>query len=233
MPWKIILCILFGYLVGGINPSYIIGRLRGFDIRKKGSGNAGASNAVILMGKAIGIFSALFDIAKAAAVMLTAPLIFKSMPFAAEIAGVACLVGHVYPVFMKFRGGKGLACLGGMLIAIDWRMFLIALALEIVLVLVVDYICFVPITASILTPIVYAVFGADGLDLLLFGAGGRWGAAILAIATLVILSRHVENIGRIKNGTELHFSYLWRKDKDAEIARVMAQREKLETESKN
>ena len=62
---EIILCGLFGYLVGNINPSYIIGRLKGFDIRNNGSGNAGASNAVLLMGKKIGAFSALFDIFKA------------------------------------------------------------------------------------------------------------------------------------------------------------------------
>ena len=228
MPLKIVLCILFGYLIGGINPSYIIGKLRGFDIRKKGSGNAGASNAVILMGKVIGISSALFDIAKATVVMLTAPLIFAGAPFAAEIAGVACIIGHIYPVFMKFRGGKGLACLGGMLIAIDWRMFLIILTLELILVLIVDYICIAPITASVLTPIIYAVFGSSGLNLLLFGQGGRWGAAIIAISTVVILSRHIENIKRIKNGTELHFSFLWRKDKDAELARVTKRREDLQ-----
>ena len=76
MVWKILLCILFGYLVGCINPTYIIGRLRGIDVRKHGSGNAGASNALILMGKYIGIFSALFDIFKAAGVMWLAPVIF-------------------------------------------------------------------------------------------------------------------------------------------------------------
>ena len=228
MPFKILLCILFGYLIGGINPSYIIGRIRGFDIRKKGSGNAGASNAVILMGKTVGVLSALFDIAKATAVTLTAPLIFADLPFAAEIAGVACIIGHVYPVFMRFRGGKGLACLGGLLIAIDWRMFLIALAVELAVVFITDYICFVPITASILTPVVYAVFGADGFDLLLFAKGGLWGAAILTISTVVILLRHVENLRRIKNGVELHFSFLWSKNKDEELARVTKRHEELQ-----
>ena len=158
MAWKILLCILFGYLIGGINPSYIIGRLRGFDIRKKGSGNAGASNAVIVMGKAIGIGSAIFDILKATAAYWLALFIFTDLTYAAEIAGVACILGHMFPVYMKFRGGKGLACLGGVLLAMDWRFFLAILATEILLCILVNYICIVPITASIAMPIAYGLF---------------------------------------------------------------------------
>lgn len=227
MVWKILLCILFGYLVGCINPTYIIGRLRGIDVRKHGSGNAGASNALILMGKYIGIFSALFDIFKAAGVMWLAPVIFKDVPCIAEIAGVACTIGHVFPVFMKFKGGKGLACLGGILLALDWRLLLIVLAIEIVLVLVVNYICVVPITASIALPIIYGVFGGMNLDWLKRAEGGWPAIWILSIVTVVMLAKHVQNIYRIATKTEMHFNYLWSKDKDGERARVERNREKL------
>jgi len=221
MIWKIILAVLFGYAVGNINPSYIIGRLRGFDIRKKGSGNAGASNAVIIMGKTIGIGSAVFDILKATAVVWLAQyVLFKEVPYAAEIAGVSCIIGHIYPAVMKFKGGKGLACLGGAILAFDWRLFLIMLAAEIVLAVALDYICVVPITASVLLPLFYGFFGADGTEWLWRGAGSWWGALILTVATLAILLRHVENFKRIRNGTEMHLSYLWKKDKAAELARV-------------
>ncbi|MBE6555458.1 MAG: glycerol-3-phosphate acyltransferase [Ruminococcaceae bacterium] len=219
---KVILCILFGYVIGTINPTYIIGRLRGFDIRRRGSGNAGASNAIIIMGKAVGILSAIFDILKASAVMWLAPVIFADLPFAAEIAGACAIAGHIFPFHMGFKGGKGLACLGGVLLAIDPRLFLIVLTAEIVLVLIVDYICIVPITASILTPFLYVFFGKNYLDLLWRAEGGWWGAAILGVASLIILSRHIQNIKRIRNGTELHFSYLWKKDKAQtdELARI-------------
>lgn len=221
MAWKILLCILFGYLVGGINPSYIIGRIKGFDIRKKGSGNAGASNALITMGKKIGIASAVFDIAKAAACYLLAPLMFSEVALAAEIAGVACILGHMFPAYMKFKGGKGLACLGGVLIGIDWRLLLGILVVEILLCLWTDYLCVVPITASILTPVFYGLFGTRGVaPWLLHAKNGWWGAAVLGIATVAILCRHIQNIHRITYGGEMHFSFIWSKDKDAERRRV-------------
>ena len=132
---KLFFCALVGYLVGSVNPSYIIGRLRGFDIRQKGSGNAGASNAVIVMGKWVGVSSALFDILKAAGVVWLAPVLARNVPFAAEVAGVSCIFGHVFPAYMRFRGGKGVACLGGLLLAVDFRLLLILLAVEILLIL--------------------------------------------------------------------------------------------------
>ena len=229
MVWKILLCILFGYLIGGINPSYIIGRIKGFDIRQKGSSNAGASNAVITMGKTIGIFSALFDIAKATVCYLVAPLIFGDFAFAAEVAGVACILGHMFPAYMKFKGGKGLACLGGVLLAMDWRFFLLILATEIVICVVCNYICVVPITASILTPIVYGLFGAQGVAPWFYHAeNGWWGAAILSIATIAMLYRHIQNIHRIFIGTEMHFNYLWinQERKTAEKERIRQNTEK-------
>lgn len=228
MVWKIILCFLFGYLIGGINSAYIIGKIRGVDIRQKGSNNAGASNATILFGKLIGVFSALFDIAKAFCAFFFAPQIFKGLLFAAEIAGVASILGHIFPAWMKFRGGKGLACLGGVLLAIDWRFFLILLAAELVLCIIVNYICVVPITAAIIIPIAYGLFGKQGVSPLLRHAeNGWWGAAILAVATLAILYKHIQNIYRIHHGTELHLSYLWQRDKQAEIDRVRANQARL------
>ena len=200
--WKVLLCILFGYLVGNINPSYIIGRLRGIDVRKKGSGNAGASNALILMGKAVGIGSALFDILKAAGVMWLAPVIFGDIPCIAEIGGVACTIGHIFPVVMKFKGGKGLACLGGMILAFDWRVLLIMLAVEIVVAIATDYICFVPLTASVIFPIVYGIIRQD-----------VWGALMIATIIPLMFYKHKENLKRIKQKTEMPFSFLWNKEK--------------------
>lgn len=233
MAWKIILAILIGYLVGGINPAYIIGRIKGIDIRKKGSGNAGASNATIVLGKWVGIFSGVFDILKATAVMLLMPLIFKDVPYIAEIAGVAVVIGHIFPVMMNFKGGKGLAAFGGMMLAIDPRLFGLVLAVEIVILLIVDYICIVPITAVIILPIVYGIFGADGLGWLWRAAGGWWGAAIIGIASVVMLLRHVQNIKRIIKGKEMHFSYIWmsKEAKEKELMRIGKLEEMKEKEN--
>ena len=229
MALKIIATILISYLIGSINPSYILGRLKGVDIRKKGSGNAGASNATIVLGKWVGIFSGVFDILKSTAVMLIFPLIFKDVPLIAEIAGVACIIGHIFPLYMKFKGGKGLACFGGLVLAIDPRLFGLLLTLEIVLLLIVDFICIVPITAVIVVPVIYGIFGSGGLGWLWRAAGGWWGAAVIAIASLVMLQRHVQNVKRIVKGKELRFSYIWmnEEDKQKELMRISKLEEKL------
>lgn len=207
MIWfKLFLCALIGYLLGGINPSYIIARIKGFDIRKHGSGNAGASNAVITMGKKVGVFSALFDIVKAfASVYIARYLVLPTLPAAACLAGTACIVGHIFPVFMGFRGGKGLACLGGVILALNPFVFVFLLAIELVVVLIVDYICIVPMTASVIYPVLYGILTKDIA-----------GSLIFLITTVLILYKHVENVKRIRNGTEAHFSFLWKKKQEIE-----------------
>ena len=201
------ICILGGYLIGCINPSYIIARIRGFDIRTKGSMNAGASNAVITMGKGIGFFSAVFDILKAFLATRLAVYIFAECALAFPLSGAACILGHIFPFFIRFRGGKGLACLGGIVLSFDWRIFLILLGAEAVLLLITDYICFVPMTASVAFPVIYAV-----------RTGDAWGTAALAVTAVLINLRHIENLKRIKNGTEAHFSLIWKR-KD-EVSRI-------------
>ena len=210
--WYIAICILVGFFVGGINPAYIIGRFKGFDIRKRGSGNAGASNAVIVMGKGIGIFSAVFDIAKAFLCVKLAELLCPQLKVAKVICGSACVLGHIFPPLMRLKGGKGLACLGGMILALDWVMFLILLAVELVLVLIVDYICIVPITASVAYPFLFVLRG-----------GSIVGALVLGIVAVTMLGKHVENIRRIAKGEEAHFSFLWNRDK--ELERLQAEKE--------
>lgn len=201
---KILVCVALGYLLGCINPSYIIAKIKGFDIRKKGSGNAGASNALIVFGKVVGIFCAIFDIYKAClAIELARRVIFPDFGLAYIVTGTAVIIGHMYPFYMHFKGGKGLACLGGVVLMYDWKFFLILLAIEIIVVLATDYICFVPMSASIIFPLTYGIL-EDAFQQ----------ACIFLIATVCILFKHAENIMRIRNKSELHFSYLWNKEKE-------------------
>ncbi len=206
---KYIFCILIGYLIGTVNPSYIIAKIRGFDIREKGSKNAGASNALILFGKVLGIGCALFDIAKATLAIWLCGKLFPELTYSFAVTGVSCILGHVFPFYMKFRGGKGLACLGGMILAFDWRVFLIMLACEIVVAIVTNYICFVPLSASVVFPIVYGIIRHDW-----------WGALILCLVIPVMFFKHKENLKRIKQKTEMPFSFLWNKEKALEKTNI-------------
>ena len=200
-----LICILMGYLVGTVNPSYIISKIKGFDIRKRGSGNAGASNAVLVLGRFIGVACALLDILKATFVIWLAKLLFPSLTHTFAVTGIACIVGHIFPFYMRFRGGKGLACLGGTVLAFDWRVFLIMLASEILVAILTNYICFVPVTAGLVFPIVYGVMTHDVI-----------GAVILLLGGLLITWKHKENFKRIRQGAEVHLSYLWNKNKEIE-----------------
>lgn len=200
-----VLCILLSYLIGTINPAYIFSKIRGFDIRQKGSGNAGASNVLIVLGKAWGILCAVLDIAKAMLAIHLCHMLFPSLAYGFAVSGVFCVIGHIFPFYMKFKGGKGLACIGGMILRYDPLVFLAMLLLEGVLVFVTNYICFVPMTAVILFPVIYGVMEKDLI-----------GALILCVLIPVVFYKHKENLKRIKNGTELRFSYLWNKEKEIE-----------------
>lgn len=199
------LCALSGYLIGGINSAYILSRLKGFDIRERGSGNAGASNAMMTMGKKAGAFIALFDIFKAFFAVVIAVKLFPQIRLARLISGVSCIIGHIFPLMMKFHGGKGLACLGGFVLAYDPRLFIILLVCEIILALTFDYVCVVPISGSAIFTLIYA-----------FTTGDLVGTLILAIVAVVILCKHIENLKRIQNGTEAHISFLWKKNQEIE-----------------
>ncbi|MBQ7161115.1 MAG: glycerol-3-phosphate acyltransferase [Clostridia bacterium] len=204
----VVFCLLMGYAAGALNPSYIIARIKGFDIRGSGSGNAGGSNALITMGKGIGAFCILFDIGKAYGVVKLACLVFPEGHLAFAAASVGAVYGHIFPPYMRFKGGKGLACLGGAILAFDPIVFLIMLGCEFIILFATNYICFVPLTASAAFPVVYGVMTGDIA-----------GALVLVLITAVIVYKHVENLRRIRKGTEMRFSYLW--NKDAERDRIV------------
>lgn len=196
-----------GVATGMLNPAYAIGLRKGYDIRKMGSKNPGASNMVILEGKKAGAFVMAFDMSKAfTAVKLSKKLLpdFKS---AGETAGAASILGHMYSPLMHFRGGKGLACLGGTILAFGLRDFAKMLAAEIAVLGATRYICLVPITASVAYPVYHGI------------TSGNWqGSAILGTVALPIFLKHRENLERIKQGREFKVDFLW--NRDAELQRT-------------
>lgn len=106
---KYILCALLGYFAGCFSPSYLLSRRRGFDIRTFGSGNAGATNMMLAAGLKPGLVVMALDVSKA--FVVTFPLRLLLPPLCAALAGLFCVLGHIFPVFLHFRGGKGTACL--------------------------------------------------------------------------------------------------------------------------
>ena len=203
MIWKGLACVLIGYLLGNFSPAYLFGRSRGYDIRKEGSGNVGASNAFILVGKYAFIITAVLDILKSFAAWRICQALFSEMIFAGPLASAFCIIGHMFPVFLGFHGGKGLASLGGAILAWSWQWFLILLGAAIVIAFATRYICFVAPTMSILFPACYY-----------WRTGSLICALILLIPAVPIFLKHRLNFARIREGTEMRTSFLWNKEKE-------------------
>ena len=168
---RYLLCVIISYLIGTFNPSYIVGVKKSINVKEKGSKNAGASNALILFGKVVGVVCALLDIGKACLAIALCRKIFSGLSYVFAIAGTSCIIGHIFPFYLKFKGGKGLACLGGVVLMFDFRYFLLLLAAELVIALATDYICFVPITASVIFPVSYGILRGDVIGALILGMG--------------------------------------------------------------
>ena len=183
--------ILGGYLMGCSNMALYLGKLKGVDLRAGGSGNLGASNATVLLGWWAGALTAAHDIGKSLLAVLLAQMLFPGSAHIGAAAGVACVMGHMFPFYLKFRGGKGFASYIGMILAMNWKFALVILVLVVVATFVTDYIV-AGTTLTILASPVY--FGITA---------GLVTALILAVATLVILWQHRMNFVRIYNGTEL------------------------------
>ncbi len=212
---QVILCAALGYLLGMINPAYLFGKIHGFDIRKYGSGNAGATNATMIMGKTTGVVCMLVDVFKAFTAYRLAVKWFPAIAFAGVLAGVSCVLGHIFPAYMHFSGGKGLACMLGMMLAHNWRLFIAMLIAEILLVLLLGYICVMAPTLSILFPLVYVA-----------GTGDLAGMAVLAVLIPVMIYKHLPNLRRIAEGKEMRISWLWNaKAEEARIEKNFSQTE--------
>lgn len=201
----VLLIMLISYIVGSLNLSYFLSKLRGYDIRQHGSGNAGASNVVIMMGKKMGLIVALVDIFKAFLVCTLAMKVFPDTIYIGPLAGTCAMLGHIFPFYMNFKGGKGLASLGGTILALDPKMFVVLLTIAIILAVVTNYICVVPMSISIVFAVIYGYTRRSLVSFL-----------ILMVAAVVINYRHIENIRRIKAGTEARFSLLWDRKSEAE-----------------
>lgn len=187
----VLACVL-GYLLGSSNMALYLSRLNKVDFRSKGSGNLGASNAAVLMGWRAGILVGVHDFGKAILAVLLARMFFPNLEHIGAVAGVSSVLGHIFPFYLKFRGGKGFASYLGMTLALHWKLALVVMLLVVLLTLITDYIVSGTM-ATIFTVPIY--LGIAQKSVLL--------AAILFVATAVIFYKHWENFHRILQGSEI------------------------------
>ena len=183
---------VLGYLLGCSNMAYYLAKIRKADLTKNGTGNLGASNATVLLGWKAGILVAVHDIGKSVLAVLAAQWLFPGAENIGALAGIASVLGHIFPFYLKFKGGKGFASYMGMTLALNWKLALCLIAAVILVTLITDYIVCGTLTTIITVPI-YMGIAAHSFLL----------AGILLIGTAVILYKHRENFPRMLNGTEL------------------------------
>ena len=186
-----IIAVILGYLLGCSSMAYYLAKWKKADLRGGGSGNLGASNATVLLGWRAGVLVAVHDIGKAVVAVLLAKWLFPALAYAGAAAGVACVLGHIFPFYLKFKGGKGLASYFGMTLALDWKLALLVGAAIVIVTLVTDYIVCGTVATVVTVPMYVGLISHSWLT-----------AAILGVATLVILCKHRDNYRRIFNGTE-------------------------------
>jgi len=197
---QIVGMVVLGYLIGAIPVGVIIGRLRrGIDVREHGSGSMGMTNVMRTVGRAAGAFVFLADVAKGAiAVALAWAIIGPSsdMFFWGQVAGgVAAVIGHSWPVYVGFRGGRGVSTGFGAILVLSWPVALIPLAVFILVVGLSRYVSLGSILGAftmLLAMIPFIVYDIEPLAYIVF----------VAVVALLVIFRHRGNIQRLLAGTE-------------------------------
>ena len=198
----VVICV-FAYFLGAVPFALIIGKLHGVDIRKVGSGNVGATNVTRAVGPVHGKICFALDLLKGAIPVLWAQLALPGCSGIAIAAGAIAIVGHMFPVYLKFKGGKGVSTGAGVALALAPLPLLCALALWAVLFLASRYVSLASIIAAVSLPLFAFLF-----KMLNFGSTTARSIPVLVFFTLVAaltVYRHRSNIKRLLDGTENRF----------------------------
>lgn len=201
-----LICIVIGYICGLFQTSYIYGRANGIDIRNYGSGNAGTTNALRTLGAKAGAVTFLGDCFKCVIAVLIVRVIFGNshrdiIRLLGLYASAGAILGHNFPFYLKFKGGKGIACTAGLLVAFDWRLTLAALTVFLIVFFVTHYV-------SLGSMLVYVVFVTG---LVIMGQTGQFDMEKARVAEMYVVAlllavlafyKHRANIVRLIHGNE-------------------------------
>ena len=200
-----LVCLAVGYLFGIFQTGYIYGRVHGIDIRKYGSGNSGSTNALRVMGKKAGLTVFLGDFLKTVIPCMAVRFVFKDQPDYAYVymlyIGLGVILGHNYPFYLHFKGGKGIAATAGIISSIDWRLTVLCLAVFILIVAVTRYVSLGSLVVSVILLAWNVYMGKCGAYNLSAVSSVEYDAMTAVIAAMAFW-RHRANIIRLIHGNE-------------------------------
>lgn len=196
-----ILVALVSYMLGSIMFSVIFTKkIKGFDVREKGSGNAGSTNVLRTAGKGVALLTLVCDIAKGIVAILFALLMNNIDPvdnpeYLVQVAGMCVAIGHTFPIFFKFKGGKGVATSLGIILLVNWKIGLICLVFALLLMILSRMVSLGSVSAAILFPVL-TIFITEG-----YIVEGNYIVFGILLGAFVCFN-HRSNIKRLLNGTE-------------------------------
>ena len=206
--WLLSIFVYFGaaYLLGSLNSAVIVSKVMfKDDIRKYGSGNAGFTNMMRTFGTKAAAITFVGDIMKTVVAVLLAWGLRGYI--SAFVAGLACFLGHLFPCFYQFKGGKGVLCAAAMMLVLDIRIFAFLILFFLIGALVTKYISFGSILAAMIFPLVTERLNVTGYSIIV---------VISFIIAAIVVFKHRSNLKRIFNGTESKFSFKKSKEKAEE-----------------
>ena len=182
-----ILSLGLGYFIGSVSPAALISKLKHVNLKEEGTKNLGATNTAIVLGRAAGIFVMVFDILKSYLSAKLAKVLFPQLAIAGMLACIGVIIGHCFPIFLHFQGGKGLAAFGGMVLAYKPWFFVAIVIPAVILMLIVDTGVAVPMLASVMFPVMTYFYSHSIADTL-----------CAAAASLFIVIMHWSNLQKAR-----------------------------------
>ncbi len=186
-----IVSVILGYFIGCLSPAGLMAKCHDVNLKEEGTGNLGATNTALVLGRKAGYFVLFFDILKSFFSYKLARLLFPHLAIAGLLAGIGTILGHAFPVFLRFQGGKGLASFGGLVLAHDPGQFVILLALGIIAAVVLNYGVYLAVTATVLFPF-FSYFRSGSLSVFLSAAA----------ASSLVFALHLGNLRRAITGED-------------------------------
>ena len=197
-----IIVAIIAYLLGSISFSVLISKkMAGFDVREKGSGNAGTTNVLRSVGKKAAIITLICDVLKGVVAILVACFVTKivkdiNSSLLVQVAGIAVIIGHTFPIFFGFKGGKGIATSLGVLLVTNWNIGLICLVFALVLMILTRMVSLGSIAAAILFPVLVTFMPSNA-----YIVEGNYVIYSIILAVLVVFN-HRSNVKRLLTGTD-------------------------------
>ena len=189
---EVVLSLILGYAMGCLSPAAWVGKKNNINLKEEGTGNLGATNTTMVLGRKAGAFVLIFDVAKSFIAARLAQWLFPHLAVSGMLASIGVILGHCFPITMHFSGGKGLAAFGGMMLAYNPVVFVIVVLSGIGIMVLLDIGVAAPLLGTVMFPLLAYLFSHDIPT-----------TACAVIASMIILCTHLDNVHKTREHSDM------------------------------